>query len=126
VLPQQRGAETQREGSLTEWQRPGARDPVRTAVRFPLKLAVHLKTEDGEMEATTKDVSSNGLLFVPGRLPLPRIGSNIEFTLDMPAQVMGWASDVGIHCTGRVVRHQISGDESMAAAMIDEYTLKAS
>jgi hypothetical protein len=99
---------------------------VRTAVRFPLKLAVHLKTEDGEMEATTKDVSSNGLLFVTSGLPLPKVGSSIEFTMDMPAQVMGWASDVGIHCTGRVVRHQVTGDESMAAAVIDEYILKAS
>jgi hypothetical protein len=109
---------------VTEWQRPEARDAVRTAVRFPLKLALHLKTEQGTVEATTKDISSNGLLFVSNHLP--RIGSNIEFTMDMPAQVMGWESDVAIHCTGRVVRHQLSGDESMAAAVIDEYYLKAS
>ena len=109
---------------MTEWQRPEARDAVRTAVRFPLKLALHLKTEGGTVEATTKDISSNGLLFVTSHLP--RIGSSIEFTMDMPAQVMGWASDVAIHCMGRVVRHQQSGDESMAAAVIDEYYLKAS
>ena len=112
-------------GTLTEWQRPGARDAVRTAVRFPLKLALHLKTEDGIVEATTRDVSSNGLLFVMTS-SLPRIGSNIEFTMDMPAQVMGWESDVSIHCMGRVVRHAQTGDESMAAAVIDEYFLKAS
>ena len=109
---------------MTEWQKPAARDAMRTAVRFPLKLALHLKTEDGIVEATTKDISSNGLLFVTTQLP--RIGSSIEFTMDMPAQVMGWESDVAIHCTGRVVRHQQSGDESMAAAVIDEYFLKAS
>jgi hypothetical protein len=109
---------------MAEWQKLGARDAMRTAVRFPLKLALHLKTEDGMVEATTKDISSNGLLFVTSHLP--RIGSSIEFTMDMPAQVMGWESDVAIHCTGRVVRHQQSGDESMAAAVIDEYFLKAS
>jgi hypothetical protein len=76
------------------------------------------------VEAITKDVSSNGLLFVTSHLP--RVGSTIEFTMDMPAQVMGWPSDVAIHCTGRVVRHQHTGDESMAAAVIDEYFLKAS
>jgi hypothetical protein len=76
------------------------------------------------IEATTKDISSNGLLFVTEHLP--QIGSNIEFTLDMPAKVMGWESDVEIHCTGRVVRHQQQGSESMAAAVIDEYILKAS
>jgi PilZ domain len=109
---------------LTEWQKPVARDAVRTAVRFPLKLALHLKTEDGMIEATTKDISSNGLLFVTSQLP--QVGSSIEFTMDMPAQVMGWESDVAIHCLGRVVRHQHAGEESMAAAVIDEYFLKAS
>ncbi len=57
---------------------------------------------------------------------LHRSQAIIEFTMDMPAQVMGWESDVAIHCTGRVVRHQLSGEETMAAAVIDEYFLKAS
>jgi len=75
------------------------------------------------MEATTRDISSNGLLFAATRLP--KIGSSIEFTMDMPSEVMGSPTDVSIHCTGRVVRHQHSEDESMAAAVIDEYFLKA-
>jgi hypothetical protein len=108
---------------LAERQKPGEKDAVRTAVRFPIELALHLKTEDGMVEATTRDISSNGLLFVSTHLP--RIGSSIEFTMDMPSEVMGWASDVSIHCMGRVVRHQHSGHESMAAAVIDEYFLKA-
>jgi hypothetical protein len=92
-------------------------------VRFPLKLAIHLKTEQGMVDATTKDISSNGLLFVSNHLP--SIGSSIEFTMDMPSEVMGWDSDVSIHCTGRVVRHQETEHEMMAAAVIDEYFLKA-
>jgi hypothetical protein len=75
------------------------------------------------VEAATRDISSNGLLFVAARLP--RIGSSIEFTMDMPSEVMGSATDVSVHCIGRVVRHQHSEDESMAAAVIDEYFLKA-
>jgi hypothetical protein len=82
-----------------------------------------LKTDDGVIEATTRDISSNGLLFSATRLPT--IGSSIEFTMDMPSEVMGSATDVSIHCTGRVVRHHQSEDESMAAAVIDEYFLKA-
>ena len=101
----------------------GARIAVRTAVRFPLKLALHLVTEDGVVEAVTKDISSNGLLFVANKLP--QVGSRIEFTMDMPSAVMGTAADVTIHCTGRVVRHQHSELESMAAIVIDHYTLKA-
>jgi hypothetical protein len=75
------------------------------------------------VEATTRDVSSNGLLFVAANLP--KIGSNIEFTMDMPSEFMGSTTDVSVHCTGRVVRHQHSDDEWMAAAVIDEYSLKA-
>jgi len=106
---------------LAEWRKPEVRDAVRTAVRFPLRLALHLKTEDGMIEATTRDISSNGLLFVTATLP--KIGSSIEFTMDMPSEIMG--SDVSVHCTGRVVRHQYVGQESMAAAVIDQYFLKA-
>lgn len=101
---------------------PG-RAATRAAVRFPLRLAIRLETESGTVGAVTKDVSSNGLLFEAKELP--RIGSAIEFTISMPAQVMGWDRDVAIHCFGRVVRHQLEGDESMAAAVIDEYFLKA-
>lgn len=108
---------------MAGWHKPGARDAVRTAVRFPLKLALHLKTEDGVIEATTIDISSNGLLFETAHLP--KIGSTIEFTMEMPSEVMGSPTDVSIHCTGRVVRHQHSEHESMAAAVIDQYFLKA-
>jgi hypothetical protein len=38
---------------------------------------------------------------------------------------MGSSTDVSIHCIGRVVRHHHSENESMAAAVIDEYFLKA-
>jgi len=54
-----------------------------------------------------------------------RIGSTIEFTMSMPSEVMGWDSDVAIHCFGRVVRHQCSNERLMAAAVIDDYYLKA-
>ena len=107
---------------MAEWQKPGARGAIRTAVRFPLRLALHLKTEDGVVEATTRDISSNGLLFASNYLP--EVGNRIEFTMDMPSEVMGWASDVSIQCKGRVVRHQHIGKETMVAAMIDEYTLR--
>ncbi len=108
---------------MKDWEIPAGRDATRTAVRFPLHLALQLQTENGPVDATTIDVSSNGLLFVTPHLP--RVGSAIEFTMNMPARVMGWESDVAIHCFGRVVRHQQRGDDSMAAAVIDEYFLKA-
>jgi hypothetical protein len=108
---------------VTEWQKPNERDAVRTAVRFPIELALHLKTANGVFEAVTKNISANGLLFVANELP--EVGSRIEFTMAMPSALMGWESDVSIHCMGRIVRHQREGDEAMAAAVIDEYFLKA-
>lgn len=108
---------------MAAWQKPVERVAVRTAVRFPLKLDLRLTTEEGVVNAVTRDISSNGLLFEAS--PLPRIGSSIEFTMNMPSKVMGWDSDVAIHCFGRVVRHQCSDQEQMAAAVIDDYYLKA-
>lgn len=88
-----------------------------------MKLAIHIGTADGVLEATTENISANGLLFVSDRLP--DVDSKIEFTISMPSTVMGSERDVTIHCFGRVVRHQNQGDEKKAAAVIDEYYLKA-
>jgi hypothetical protein len=97
-------------------------DPVRTAVRFPMALALSIVTEDGELQAVTEDISSNGILFTGPVLPL--VDSRIEFTITMPAAVMGTEQDLAIHCIGRVIRHQITGDRRQAAAIIDEYFLR--
>ena len=104
-------------------QKPSGENPVRTAVRFPMRLAIHIGSGDEVLEAMTENISANGLLFVSDRLP--DVDSKIEFTIDMPSSVMGSAKDVTIHCFGRVVRHQHQGNEKKAAAVIDEYYLKA-
>jgi hypothetical protein len=44
--------------------------------------------------------------------------------MTMPAAVMGGANDVLLNCSGRIVRHQQLDDKSMAAAVIDEYSLR--
>ncbi len=98
-------------------------DPVRTAVRFPLHLDVTLNWEKGEEHAVTQDVSANGILF--SSPTLPPLESRIEFKLIMPAEIMGAAEDVTLHCVGRVVRHEQTNGKNMAAAVIDEYSLKA-
>ncbi len=108
---------TRKEVSMVE------QDPVRTAVRFPLRLELRIQTPQGEIEAVTVDVSASGLLFVTDRLP--EIDSRVEFTMAMPSAVMGSTRDVSVHCVGRVVRHQQSGAEKLAAAVIDEYFLRA-
>jgi hypothetical protein len=99
-------------------------DPVRASVRFPLHLQVVLKTEDREYNATTEDVSANGVLFVGEELP--PVESRVTFRLTMPADQMGGKQNVVLHCMGRIVRHTQRADgKVMAAAVIDEYSLKA-
>lgn len=98
-------------------------DQVRTAVRFPMKLALTLKTSQGTVDAVTENISANGILFTGSLLPM--VDAQIEFTVRMPAGVMGTQEDVSIHCIGRIVRHEQHGEEAQAAAIIDEYTLRA-
>jgi PilZ domain len=88
-----------------------------------MRLAIRLQTDQGEMEAMTENISANGLLFVGEKLP--QVDSKIEFTIAMPSAVMGTTNDVTIHCIGRVVRHYLQGGQKKAAAVIDEYFLKA-
>lgn len=97
-------------------------DPMRTAVRFPMKLALRVRTADAILDAMTDNISANGILFTGEKLPA--VDTQIEFTIKMPASVMGTPNDVSIHCIGRVVRHQQVGNEAQAAAIIDEYFLR--
>lgn len=108
---------------MAQWQMPNGENPVRTAVRFPMRLPIRVQTEQGEVEAITENISANGLLFVSEHLP--RVDSKIEFTIAMPSAVMGTTNDVTIHCIGRVVHHYLQNGEKKAAAVIDEYFLKA-
>jgi len=97
--------------------------PMRGAVRFPLHLNFLLSTPQGECEAVTEDVSANGMLFISDKIPA--IGTRVEFRLTMPAAVMGGVEDVLLHCVGRIVRHARTDGKLSAAAVIDEYSLKA-
>lgn len=108
---------------MAQRRMPEVDNPVRTAVRFPMKLALRIHTEQGELNAVTENISANGLLFVSDWLPA--VDSRIEFTISMPSEVMGSTTDVAIHCIGRVVRHQQIGEIKKAAAVIDEYFLRA-
>lgn len=96
--------------------------PVRTAVRFPMRLDLLLRMEHGTVAARTENISANGILFT-GNI-IPDVDSRITFTIRMPAAVMGTPEDVSIDCAGRVVRHQKTTETLYAAAIIDEYLLR--
>ena len=110
-------------GRLRTLERAFEDVPVRASVRFPLHLDIVLTTAERQYRAVTEDVSANGMLFTAEEVPA--IGARVEFELKMPAAIMGGVDDVLLRCTGRIVRHQQSGGKKMAAAVIDEYSLKA-
>jgi hypothetical protein len=70
-------------------------------------------------ETETSNISSAGVLFeVDAEVAL---GAVIEFSIMMPAAILGTPIDVRVNCTGRVVRCSRQGDSRTVAAMIDEY-----
>jgi len=107
---------------LTVSTRVQGTDPVRASVRFPLHLEIVLSTEDREYKAVTEDVSANGICFTADELP--PIDSRVQFRMTMPAAMMGGSEDVTLHCVGRIVRHERTAGKNMAAAVIDDYSLK--
>jgi hypothetical protein len=101
--------------------KPAAREQqgVRCAVRFPLSLSVVLGEGSEEWPALTRNISANGVLFEMDHELEP--GTEIEFSVRMPAAFLGSCHDVLVHCTGRVVRCCLSPNQVLTAATIDDY-----
>jgi hypothetical protein len=92
---------------------------MRSAVRFPVRLPIAIRDSGGEHQAETKDMSAGGVLF---NIDMEMtVGSNIEFTISIPAGVIGAPADVMVSGEGRVVRCAPEDGRKSVAAVIDEY-----
>jgi hypothetical protein len=99
---------------------------VQGAPRFPIKLPVALKSTSAgnhpEVAANTvetENISANGVLFrMDADVP---VGSAVDFTISLPADVVGAEADVQIDCRGRVVRSFADGGRRGVGVVIDEY-----
>ncbi len=102
---------------------------VQGAPRFPIKLPVALKSAVNSTGVTgqaaaaktaeTENISANGVLFrMDADVP---VGSAVDFTLSLPADVVGAAVDVQVDCRGRVVRSFEDGGRRGVGVVIDEY-----
>ena len=102
---------------------------VQGAPRFPIKLPVALKStvdQSGDngsrLEAKsieTENISANGVLFrMDADVP---VGSAVDFTISLPADVVGAETDVQVDCRGRVVRSFADGSRRGVGVVIDEY-----
>ncbi len=100
----------------------GRQSDFRNSVRFPLELYVKLKTPRGEFRAKTRDISAGGILFQLETAV--EVGSQVEFAIEMPAEMLGTSSSVEVNCTGRVVRCLSDATGQGVAVVIDEYHFK--
>ena len=92
---------------------------VQSAARFPVKLPIHIKSQGGESDSETDNISANGVLFHHD-VDMP-VGSKVDFTISLPADVVGADSDVKVQCHGRVVRSEQDGGRRGVGVVIDEY-----
>ena len=99
--------------------RTGQIGELRSAVRFPLHWPVELKSPQDEHQAETADISSGGVLFYMDTELAA--GSTIEFSITLPAEVLGASTTVRVRCVGRVVRSFMDEGRRAIAAVIDEY-----
>jgi hypothetical protein len=108
---------------------PETPDGMRSAVRFPLSLPVHLMVAAKQYEAVTENISANGvLLHVDGKpLQLNELlapGTVVEFLIEIPEGTIAPHETAAVHCTGRVVRSYGEPSTMYAAAVIDEYSFQ--
>jgi hypothetical protein len=93
---------------------------VQSAMRFPIKLPISVKSKTGESRTETQNISANGVLFQMVDSEMP-IGSMVDFTISLPADVVGADADVRLDCRGRVVRSFEDSGRRGVGVVIDEY-----
>ena len=92
---------------------------MQSAMRFPIKLPIAVKSKSGESRTESQNISANGVLFqMDSDMP---IGSMVDFTISLPAQIVGAEADVQLDCRGRVVRSSDDGGRRGVGVVIDEY-----
>jgi hypothetical protein len=94
-------------------------EEMQSAPRFPLHLSASVKAPGGAYAAETENISANGvLLAMDNDVP---VGSMVDFTIVLPAEVVGARRDVQIDCRGRVVRSFEDRGRRGVGVVIDEY-----
>jgi hypothetical protein len=93
---------------------------MQSAVRFPIKLPISVKAKCGERRTETQNISANGVLFQVVDADMP-VGSTVDFTISLPADIVGTDSDVRLDCKGRVVRNFEEAGRHGVGVVIDEY-----
>jgi hypothetical protein len=110
-----------REAAETPAKKGGRFSEMQSAPRFPIKLPISVKSKSGEpRQAETQNISANGVLFQVVDAEMP-VGSTVDFTISLPAEIVGAEADVRLDCKGRVVRNFEESGRHGVGVVIDEY-----
>src|SRR5579864_7384854 len=108
-----------KEPMASERTNGGHYEDMQSAPRFPLHLPASVKSQGGAFSAQTENISANGVLFaMDSDVP---VGSMVDFTITLPADVVGLMQNVQIDCRGRVVRSFEDRGRRGVGVVIDEY-----
>ena len=108
---------------MTEEQASTGRyEDLQSAPRFPLHLSASVKAEGTAYSAQTENISANGVLFAMDRDVA--VGSIVDFTIMLPADLLGTRQNVQVDCRGRVVRSFEDRGRRGVGVVIDEYHLE--
>jgi hypothetical protein len=94
-------------------------EEMQSAPRFPLHLSASVKAQGSAYTAETENISANGVLFAMDK-DVP-VGSMVDFTILLPADILGARRNVQIDCRGRVVRSFEDRGRRGVGVVIDEY-----
>ena len=97
----------------------GQYEDMQSAPRFPLHLTASVKTYGNAYSAETENISANGVLFAMDNDVA--VGSMVDFTILLPAEIVGVRQNVQIDCRGRVVRSFEDRGRRAVGVVIDEY-----
>ena len=114
-------AESSAQSDVPE-KKPGRRhySEMQSAPRFPIKLPIAVKSGAGQSYTETQNISANGVLFQVVDSDMP-VGSSVDFTISLPAAIVGAEADVRLDCKGRVVRNFEESGRHGVGVVIDEY-----
>ena len=105
---------------MTEAQANAGRyEDLQSAPRFPLHLSASVKAEGNAYSAQTENISAKGVLFAMDKEVA--VGSIVDFTIMLPAEVLGTRQNVQVDCRGRVVRSFEDRGRRGVGVVIDEY-----
>lgn len=95
---------------------------ARTGRRFPLNLPITIREGESadQTSGTTQNVSAAGV-YIRADAEL-EVGSQIEFEITLPSDVIGGNHDVRVKCQGRVIRRESDKNTNGGVAcVIDNY-----